>query len=149
MINKKIISALHHGFTAILCIGERERSDGNIPQVVGDQLEGALAGVTSRYIKNLVVAYEPVWAISANKNAGADTPDNAFRAKLFIQKILIQCYGRTAADAVRIIYGGSVTPHNIKGFLEEGGMEGALVGGASLRPDDFEKILLASATKHG
>jgi triosephosphate isomerase len=142
MINKKLKAALGKGLVSILCVGEREREGGDgIPVVVGEQLKKALAGVSKNLIKKVIVAYEPIWAISTMPGAKADTPDNAFRASIFIRKTLTDLFGRKAAGEVKIIYGGSVNSGNISGFIKEGKMEGALVGGASLDPAEFIKIM--------
>ncbi len=141
MINKKVKAALENGLTPILCIGENERVDNDIPAVVGEQLRHALAQVKKSHLKNLIVAYEPVWAISTTVGAVSDTPDNAFRALVYIRKILADLYGRKLADLVRVIYGGSVNAKNIESFLLEGKMQGALVGGASLDPKEFVEII--------
>lgn len=164
MINKKVRSVLEHGLGAVLCIGERERivprsqnaagipaiRDGlgrsEIPPIVGEELRSALKGVRGSRLKNLTIAYEPLWAISTTPGARADTPDNAFRAKVYIKRTMVKLYGSRVAAGVRIIYGGSVGEKNIAGFLHDGEMEGALVGGASLRPDEFISIV-KQATK--
>ena len=146
MVNKKLRGVLENGLSAILCIGERERAGGDIPSVVGVELESALAGIKKTFLKNLAVAYEPIWAISTNSgNHGPDTPDNAFRARIYIEKILTDLFGRAAARAVRVIYGGSVTAANTAAFMEEGKMDGVLVGGASLDPKRFGAIVRAAA----
>lgn len=148
MINKKTKAALECRLSVILCIGESEREDGEIPSVVGDQLAQALSGVKKNFLKNLTVCYEPVWAISTNKNARPDTPDNAFRAGVFVRKIVTGLYDRKTADTLRVIYGGSVRKDNISAFLTEGRMQGALIGGASLDADEFIAIAaLASRAK--
>lgn len=141
MINKKVRAALENGLKPILCVGESERHGNDIPSVVGEQLKNALAGVKKNFLKNLTVVYEPVWAISTTPRARPDTPDNAFRAKLYIKKVIAGIFGKNSAERVRIIYGGSVNPQNIGGFIKDGQMDGALVGGASLKPDEFAKIV--------
>lgn len=141
MINRKVKAALENGISPILCIGERERSGKEIPAIVGEQLKSALKGVTKNLLKNLVVAYEPVWAISTTSGARPDTPDNAFRASLYIRKIVSGLFDQKSAKNVRVIYGGSVNSQNVSSFLKEGRMQGALVGGASLNPQEFSKIL--------
>lgn len=145
MVNKKIKSVLDHGLGAVLCIGERERVGNEIPSVVGEELRSALKGVRGSRLKNLTIAYEPLWAISTTPGARADTPDSAFRAKVYIKRTLVRLYGSRVAAGVCIIYGGSVGEKNISGFLREGRMEGALVGGASLRPDEFISIVKQAA----
>lgn len=145
LINKKVRALLEHGMSPVLCIGERERSEVAIPAIVGEQLKKALEEVRKSHLKNLVVAYEPIWAISTMPGARPDTPDNAFRAMVYIRKIIAGLYGSKAAGVVRIIYGGSVNDKNIVSFLRDGKMEGALVGGASLRPDEFISIMKKAA----
>ena len=143
IINKKILSLLENGFRPILCVGEKERKDS--AAIIKDELQKALKGVKKNSLKNLIVAYEPIWAISTTSGAIADTPDNAFRIKIYIKKIISNLYGREAADIVKIIYGGSVNSSNIAGFLEEGQMDGALVGGAGLKPEEFIAIVKKAA----
>ncbi len=145
MINKKIRALLSNKLKAVLCVGEGERPGAEIPEIVGDQLKQALAGVKKSEIGNLIVCYEPVWAISTRPGARADTPDNAWRALVFIRRILTDLYGRDSADSIRIIYGGSVNSKNIESFLREGKMEGALVGGASLNFKEFAEIVKNAA----
>lgn len=140
LINKKVRALLEHGMKPILCVGERERGGTEIPPVVGDQLKRALRGAKKNHLKNLTIAYEPVWAISTMPGAKPDMPDNAFRVMVFIRKIIAGLYGSKVAGGVRIIYGGSVNGKNIVPFLSEGKMQGALVGGASLRPGEFINI---------
>lgn len=142
IVNQKIRTALAHGFTAILCVGEQEAGTTDIPLVVSDAVRSALAGVKKESLKNLIVAYEPVWAISTNADtAGADTPERMFRARLTIEKAIADMYDQAAAKKVRIIYGGSVRAETIGAIINDGHMDGALVGGASLRPEEFGAIV--------
>ena len=143
MINKKILSLLENGLKPILCTGEKERKDS--ASVIKAELQKGLKGVQKKFLKNLIVAYEPIWAISTSPGAIADNPDNAFRIKIYIKKIISDLYGRESAEKVKIIYGGSVDSKNIKSFLKDGGMDGALVGGASLKPEEFLKIIKEAA----
>ena len=146
MVNKKVRAVLDGGLSAVLCVGERERTGADIPPIIGDQIKAALGGVKKQFLKRLIVVYEPVWAISTmSGNRGPDTPDGAFRARLYIEKIIAGLYSRQAANSVRIIYGGSVRAENIRAFLEEGRMDGALVGAASLDPKEFGAIIAAAA----
>lgn len=148
MVNKKVRALLENGMTAILCVGERERVGDDIPEVVGEQIEAALKGIKKRFIKKLVIAYEPIWAISTMPNARPDSPENAFRAMIYIRKVLASLYDRAVSMEVRIIYGGSVKANNVNGFLQEGHMQGALVGGASLDQEEFVEIVsIASRIK--
>lgn len=144
-IEKKTRVLLINRVKAILCVGERERVDKDIPETVGEQLKSALVRVGARELVNLIVAYEPVWAISTNRNSRPDTPENAFQARLYIQKVLAGLYNLKIAAGVKIIYGGSVNSQNVVGFFKEGRMEGALVGGASLNPREFIKIVERAA----
>lgn len=146
-VNKKIRSALAEDIVPILCVGERERQGDDIPDMVREQAETAFSGIARFDARRVVVAYEPVWAISTMPGARPDTPESALRARLFIKKILARLYGRRVADAIRVIYGGSVNIRNIRGFLREGMMQGALVGGASLRPAEFAEILRLAAAE--
>lgn len=141
MINKKLRAVLEIGLIPILCIGEEGKNSEGVSAVVGEQLEKALAGIRKNLVKKLIVAYEPIWAISATPGAKPDTPDNAFRVSIFIRKILAGLYGRKMAGEIKVIYGGSVNAKNIFSFLQDGKMEGVLVGGASLKPEEFSKIV--------
>lgn len=141
MIAKKVRSVVEHGMIAVLCVGERERIGDEIPAVVEEQLQNSLHQLKNKATDNLVVAYEPIWAISTMPGARPDTPENVFRTKLYIRKILSGIFGKHKGEKIRIIYGGSVTKDNIASFLREGKMEGALVGGASLLPSEFAKIV--------
>lgn len=141
MINKKVKAVTENGMIPILCIGERERTGNDIPAVVGDQLKNALAGIKKNFIKNIIIAYEPIWAISTQEGSRPDTADSAFRALVYIKKIISDLYGRSIGDGTRIIYGGSVNSKNINSFLKEGKMMGALVGGASLDAGEFTQLV--------
>ncbi len=140
MINQKLLSALKHKIKPVLCVGEQERTDG-IPEIVGDQIRSALRGVAASALENINIAYEPIWAISTTKSSRADTPDSAHQALLYIRKVLTDLYDRPSAEKVRIIYGGSVNSDNVSSFISGGLMQGALVGGASLEPEEFLKII--------
>ncbi|TSC71613.1 MAG: triosephosphate isomerase (TIM) [Parcubacteria group bacterium Gr01-1014_70] len=122
-------------------VGERERAGDDIPDIVGEQIKAALKGVKKSLLKKLIIAYEPIWAISTMPDARPDTPASAFRATIYIRKVVSELYSRAIGDEVRIIYGGSVNAKNIKAFLEEGRMQGALVGGASLDAGEFAEIV--------
>ena len=109
--------------------------------MIAEQLKNALASVKKSSLKSLTVAYEPVWAISTMPGAYPDAADNVFRTMIYIRKVVSEFWGREAARALRIIYGGSVKSANIIYFLKEGKMDGALVGGASLDSSEFTKII--------
>ncbi len=141
MVNRKVNAALSRKITPVLCIGERDRVDGEISQVVGNQLEAAMRGVPRGSAAKVVIAYEPVWAISTMPNAKPDTPDNAFRVMIYIRRLLSDLYGRKLAEKIRVIYGGSVKEANARAFLREGKMGGLLVGGASLSAQSFASVI--------
>lgn len=146
MIGRKTRAALEEGMTAVVCVGERERDGAQTPSVVASQTRAALAGLKRSMLKRLIIAYEPVWAISTSRNTrGACSPDDMFRARLIIEKTIAGLFGDQASRSVRIIYGGSVDKDNIAAALADGRMDGALVGGASLDPDAFAEILRRAA----
>jgi len=140
LINKKVISALEHGLIPVLCVGERleDREKEMTDQVILNQLEGALKNVKEEFIPKMVIAYEPVWAIGTGKNA---TTKNAKDAISLIREFLHSKFGTEASEAVRILYGGSVKPHNVATYMAEDGIDGALVGGASLEPESFSQLI--------
>lgn len=139
LINKKLHGLLSLHSSIILCVGEKERDgSGDHFNVVEEQLEADLVGAKEADLKNIIIAYEPVWAIGTGKNA---TSADVEEMKLFIQKVLSDMYGRKEAEAVRIIYGGSVNPDNAEELLKEGKADGFLVGGASLEPKKFIEII--------
>ena len=138
-VNKKLLKAFSAGIIPILCIGEvlSERDAGKEFEVVGSQLKRALVGASEDLINHLVIAYEPVWAIGTGRTA---TPEQANEMCAFIRKGLEELYG-AAADNVIIQYGGSVKPENATELMNMDEIDGALVGGASLKPKDFMEII--------
>lgn len=141
MINKKVKTALKHGLIPVLCVGEWEREvAGEIPHIVEEQVRAALKGIKKGDFKNGIIAYEPVWAIGTGK---AETPDNATKASLYIRRIVKSVLGSRTAEKIRIIYGGSVNSQNAESFIAKDirGMEGMLVGGASLNAAEFIQII--------
>ena len=153
MVNKKVIAALENGITPILCVGEswevHKKGPAATKKFVATQLKKDLDGVyTLKAISHkLVMTYEPVWAISTSRGAkgknNADTPANAAAMIRFIKSLLAKTFQASSfkLQDASFIYGGSVNPKNAKGFLAEGDIEGALVGGASLKPAEFRAIL--------
>jgi len=139
-VNRKIKSALKTGMTGIFCIGETlaERDAGKTWEVLDRQLTGGLAEIPAKDLEALIVAYEPVWAIGTGKTA---TDDQAQEAHAFIRGALTKLYSRQVAETTRILYGGSVKPENIKGLMAMADIDGALVGGASLKADSFAAIV--------
>ncbi|MBT9330709.1 triose-phosphate isomerase [Paracidobacterium acidisoli] len=140
MVNKKLATALKHKLTPIVCIGEvlAEREAGHTDEVLRKQITLALTGVTPEDAEAIVVAYEPVWAIGTGKTA---TPEMAAEAHLLIRSEIARRLGRNIADSIRILYGGSVKPDNATALLNQPEIDGALVGGASLDPNSFAKIV--------
>ncbi len=144
MINSKIKTALSCELNPILCVGEKleEREPGKTEEVIGLQLTEGLNGLTSEQTRRLTIAYEPVWAIGTGKTA---TPKQANEVHAFIRKTVENKYGDAAAQSIRIQYGGSVNSKNAKELLSQSGIDGALVGGASLDSESFLEIISAAA----
>jgi triosephosphate isomerase len=144
LINKKVHATLNAGLVAVLCVGEllEEREAGKTIDVVKSQFEGSLVNVTAEQMKNVVVAYEPVWAIGTGKTA---SPEQAQEVHADLRKIIASHYNQDVADSVRILYGGSVKPDNAAELMSQPDIDGALVGGASLKADSFAAIIAASA----
>lgn len=142
-VNKKVHAAFAHDLIPIVCVGEtlEEREAGQTKQVVGQQVEKALAGLSSEQVKRVIIAYEPVWAIGSGK---ASTADDAQEVIGFIREMVSNQYDQQVANEVRIQYGGSVKPENISAFLDQPDIDGALVGGASLEPESFDRLVTAS-----
>ena len=139
-VNRRVKAALVQGLKVIFCIGEilKEREEGKTFSVIERQVEGGLKGLGDQEMKNMVVAYEPVWAIGTGKTA---TPEQAEEVHRFIRGKLEKLYSREVSEEIRIQYGGSVTPENIRGLMNQPNIDGALVGGASLKADSFSKIV--------
>ena len=144
LINKKVHAALNAGLVAVLCVGEllEEREAGKTIEVVKSQFEGSLAGVSAEQMKNIVIAYEPVWAIGTGKTA---SPEQAQEVHADLRKIMASHYNQETADSVRVLYGGSVKPANAAELMSQPDIDGALVGGASLKVDSFTAIIDAVA----
>ncbi len=139
-VNKKLKSAFAHGLIPILCIGESlEEREGNITEeVLAKQVKLDLNGITSENVKGMIVAYEPIWAIGTGKTATADDANETIG---FIRKVIEKLYGNEVSEAVRIQYGGSVKPSTIKEQMEKEHIDGGLIGGASLKAQDFSAIV--------
>ena len=139
-INKKVHAALAAGLLPIVCVGEllAEREAGRTGEVIRRQFAGSLAGLSEEQMRKIVIAYEPVWAIGTGKVA---TPAQAEEAHLDLRKIIQQRYNEAVAQTVRIQYGGSVKPDNAAELLRQPDIDGALVGGASLKADQFLGIV--------
>ena len=139
-VNKKIKAALKGALVPIFCIGETlaAREAGETFSVLERQLKGGLDGITAAQFAPVIVAYEPVWAIGTGKTA---SDEQAQEAHAFIRGVLAGLYGKEGADKVRILYGGSVKPENVKGLMSCTDIDGALVGGASLKGASFAAIV--------
>lgn len=139
-VNKKLKAAFTHGLIPILCIGESlEEREANITEeILAKQIKLDLNGITSGNVKEMVIAYEPIWAIGTGKTATADDANETIG---FIRKVIEKLYGSEASEAVRIQYGGSVKPSTIKEQMEKEHIDGGLIGGASLKAQDFSAIV--------
>lgn len=140
LVNAKATAALASGMTPIVCVGEglEVRQSGSHVAYVLEQVDGSLAGLSAEQVAGLVVAYEPVWAIGTGEVA---TPEDAEEVCGAIRSRIGQTWGEDAADKVRVLYGGSVKSSNIAGIMAQPDVDGALVGGASLDPDEFVGIV--------
>jgi triosephosphate isomerase len=139
-VNRKIKSVLAAGLTPIVCVGEllAEREAGGTERVLERQVQGGFAGLTPQDFSRIIVAYEPVWAIGTGRTA---TPEMAAESHRFIRGLVRRQFGEELAAKVRILYGGSVKPDNIGGLMAQEEIDGALVGGASLKVDSFTAIV--------
>ncbi len=140
MVNRKCAAALASGLDVILCVGEslEQREQGTAERVVSGQLTGGLSGLTASDLDRIIVAYEPVWAIGTGRTA---SPEQAQEMHAFIRRVFMERYSTQAANDLRILYGGSVKPDNIAGLMSQQDIDGALVGGASLKADSFAQIV--------
>lgn len=145
LINRKLHAALQAGLTPILCVGEllEERESGKTREVVQGQMDGSLAGVSEEQIAKCVIAYEPVWAIGTGKTA---SPQQAQEVHADLRTLLATRYNQEIADGVRILYGGSVKPENAAELMACPDIDGALVGGASMKAESFAAIITAAET---
>lgn len=142
-INQKVIAALENSLKPILCVGEtiEQREAGKTLEVVEEQVKGGLANVDKKHAEQIVIAYEPVWAIGTGKTA---TPEMAQEVHAAIRKMLADSLGADAADKIRILYGGSMKPANAEELLAEADIDGGLIGGASLEAKSFGKLVNAA-----
>ena len=139
-INRKLLKTLDAGLQPIFCIGEtlQERESDQMLEVLTEQVKGGLANLTAEQMENVVIAYEPVWAIGTGKTA---TDEQAQEAHSFIRGLLQGLFSQEVALATRILYGGSVKPNNVDGLMAMDDIDGALVGGASLKAKDFIRLV--------
>lgn len=140
-VNKKLKTALFFGLKPIVCVGEKERDENHeYFGVVKKQIEECLKGISKELISKVIIAYEPVWALSTTLGRKNATPADSYEMNIFIRKILTDKFG-VKTKMPKILYGGSVNEKNILGFLISGGIDGVLVGGASLNPEKFLEII--------
>ena len=140
LINKKVKAALANNIMPILCVGEllAEREAGKTESVVKLQTVEGVKGLTNDEAVKVTIAYEPVWAIGTGKNA---TPEDADNVHAYIRKVLAEIYNKDISEKIRIQYGGSVKPDNVDSLMAKSNIDGALVGGASLKADSFSRIV--------
>jgi triosephosphate isomerase (TIM) len=141
-VNKKVLAAFKHKLTPIVCCGEtlEQRESGKTNDLVGDQIKQALQGLEADQVKQTVIAYEPIWAIGTGKSS---TSEDANEVCAHIRSVVAEQFSEEVANAVRIQYGGSVKPSNIKEYMAQPDIDGALVGGASLEASSFLQLLEA------
>ena len=139
-VNKKVLSALAHNIAPIICVGEtlEERESNREKQIVKDQVKKALKDVNKNTIEKIVIAYEPIWAIGTGKTASSDQANEIIA---FVREIIGDIYSETEKQIIRIQYGGSVRPDNVVELMGKSDIDGALVGGASLKAEDFAKLI--------
>ncbi len=139
-VNKKIKAAFQYGLKPIVCVGEtlEQREAGKTEEIITKQTELALKGLTEEQVKNTIIAYEPIWAIGTGKTATKEDANNSIKA---IRNKIVEIYGQMVADEVIIQYGGSVKSTNAKELFEMSDIDGGLVGGASLKAEEFSKIV--------
>lgn len=142
LVREKVQVVLRHQLTPIVCIGERERDEqGNFFTFIERQLRSLAEVLPAAAVKKVIIAYEPIWAIGTGNTA---TVDDVKEMQLFIETVLTKLYDRPTAKKVRVLYGGSVRPDNAGELHQKGDMDGFLVGGASLKADDFAAIIKAT-----
>lgn len=142
-VNKKAHAVFNHGMTPIICVGESldQREAGETDDHIAGQVKSALDGLTAEQVAESVLAYEPIWAIGTGKTATSEQANDTIKV---VRETVAKLFDDETAEAVRIQYGGSVKPENIAELLEQSDIDGALVGGASLEPDSFLKLLEAA-----
>ena len=139
-VNKKVKSAFEHGLNPIVCVGEtlEQRESGKAEEIITMQAQKALDGLKEEQVKNTIIAYEPIWAIGTGKTATSEDANNAIKA---IRNKICQIYGQNVGKSIIIQYGGSVKSTNCKELFTTSDIDGGLVGGASLEPEEFAKIV--------
>lgn len=140
IVNRKVHAAFKHGITPIVCVGEKleEKEAGETKQVCSVQVKGAFEGLSAEQAARVIIAYEPIWAIGTGKSS---TAEDANEVISYIRSQIAETYDQATADQVRIQYGGSVKPDNIREFMQQSDIDGALVGGASLEPASYVQLV--------
>ena len=145
IVNMKVVQALKNRLKAIICIGENfeEKENGLTKKVIEEKLIEGLQNISAGDMRNILIAYEPIWAISTNKdNTGqADSPESAQVVHKYIRKLVADLYDAKVAENLSILYGGSINPENIEGFSQMDDIDGVLIGGASKEASSFQKII--------
>ncbi|MDP3934891.1 MAG: triose-phosphate isomerase [Candidatus Giovannonibacteria bacterium] len=143
IVNKKLKAVLGTGMRAILCVGEAERQkEIAFPKIIRDELHEGLSRIKKSFFRNLIIAYEPIWAIGTGR---ADTPKNVYEITTIIRRELYRMVGKRIASKIPVLYGGSVDDKNSYAFVKDGAVDGLLVGGASLNANKFVKLVKAVA----
>lgn len=139
-VNKRTAQALKYELKPIVCVGETltERESGKTEEVVKRQTEGAFKGLSANDINNVIIAYEPVWAIGTGKTATAEQANETIK---YIRSVVETLYGKAVSDKMRIQYGGSMNPSNASSLMAQPDIDGGLIGGASLKAEDFSKVV--------
>ncbi|MBW2982494.1 triose-phosphate isomerase [Candidatus Woesearchaeota archaeon] len=139
-VNKKVKIALSYELKPIICVGEtlEQREAEKTMKIIETQIKGALKDITKEQMVDVVIAYEPVWAIGTGKTA---TPEQAQEVHYFIRNLILNLYSPDIAESIRILYGGSVKPNNVKELMQEEDIDGGLIGGASLDAESFSKLV--------
>ena len=139
-VNLKIKSALENGLKPVVCVGEtlEQRENGKTEEIITNQVEAAFKGLTKEQVENIIIAYEPIWAIGTGKTATSEDANNSVKA---IRNKVKEMYEDETAENIIILYGGSVKAVNAKELFEASDIDGALVGGASLKVEEFSKIV--------
>ncbi len=143
-VNARLVQALKNGLKPIVCVGEKldERESGETERVCETQVKGAFEGISAEDAAKVVIAYEPVWAIGTGKTATDEQADETIG---FIRSVVAKLYGNKLADGMRIQYGGSMNAKNVDGLMSRQNVDGGLIGGASLKADDFAYIVNVAA----
>lgn len=138
VVQMKVKKALTAGLRVILCVGEENREDHGYVSFIKEEVVSALRGTPQRLANNVVIAYEPIWAVGSDM---PDTPASMLEMAIYLRKIMFDLYGKKVAESLRVLYGGSVIAKNAAAFFTEGGVDGLLVGRSSLDPKQFAKII--------